>query len=104
MKIQEDIDLDKVVSLTQNMVKDLEIGAQYDTKYDYLKEMVPTIYDMILAKTENFIPTLLFMIEKMREVKENKETCEAQSEKVGKFLAEKFIYPNIDMSKENIES
>jgi|APGre2960657404_1045060.scaffolds.fasta_scaffold00163_11 hypothetical protein len=102
MKIQEELDLDKISSLAQEMVKDLENERPYDVKYNYLKEVTPSIYDMILAKTENFIPTLMFMLEKLREIRENKETQEKQSEKVGTFLAEKYIYPVIDMTKENI--
>lgn len=91
------IDLDKVMDLAKKMSKDVASGSPYRIDYDYLKEFTPKLYDLILAKSDNFMEILDFMVKKL---KQEKLTEEKQSEDVGKFLAEQYIYPNIDMSKE----
>lgn len=91
------IDLDKVLELAKKMYADVKVGSPYNIDYDYLKEFTPKLYDLILAKSDNFMEILNFMVKKL---KQEKLTEEKQSEDVGKFLAEQYIYPNIDMTKE----
>lgn len=92
------LDLDKVLRLAKRMNCDVRAGREYNIDFDYLKENVPRLYDLVLAKSENSMEILEFMI---GQLKQEKKTEEKASEEVGEFLASKYIYPNIDMSLEN---
>lgn len=94
----DNLDLDKVIVLVKKMNEDVRLGREYNIDFDYLKQKTPRLYDMILAKTENAMEILEFMVSRL---KEGKKSQEKSSEEVGEFLASKYIYPNIDMSLEN---
>jgi uncharacterized membrane protein YvbJ len=96
--MNDKIDLDKVLDLAKKMKGCVEKGEEYSIDYDYLKEHTPKLYDLILAKSDNFMEILDYMVKKL---KEGKKTEEKASEDVGEFLAQRYIYPNIDMSLEN---
>ena len=96
--MKTEIDLDRVLELAKRMTIDVSESKNYNIDYDYLKENVPKLYDLILAKSENSMEILEFMVKKL---KDGKTTQDKASEQFGTFLAEKYIYPKIDMNLEN---
>lgn len=94
-------DIPKITTLVQEMAKDLINGKGYDSKYDYVKESLPEMYDLLVEDPEKSLPNILYMLDMAGKVKD-KESQEHQSKKVGMFFAEQYVYPNLDMSKETI--
>lgn len=94
-------DIPMITRLVQEMAKDLINGKGYNSKYDYVKESLPEMYDLLVEDPEKSLPNILYMLDMAGKVKD-KESQEHQSKKVGLFLAQKFVYPNLDMTKETI--
>jgi hypothetical protein len=92
-------DIPKLTTLVKDMAQDLIDGKGYDSKYDYIKENIPAMYDMLVEDPVKALPNLLHMLKLAAEIKDEK-TQEDQSKKVGLFLADQYIYPNIDMTNE----
>lgn len=94
------IDIERVTKLVPEMVKDIKEGKGYDTKYDYLKEAIPSIYDIIVEDPDAALPNLMYMLKMAKDIEDGKASERKQSEKVGLFFAEKYVYSQIDMTKE----
>jgi hypothetical protein len=94
-------DIPRITTLVQEMAKDLINGKGYNSKYDYVKESLPEMYDLLVEDPEKSLPNIMYMLDMAGKVKD-KESQEFQSKKVGLFLAQKFVYPNLDMTKETI--
>jgi hypothetical protein len=99
---QSTLDYELIERLAKDMIVDIKNGEGYSSKYDYIKENTPKIYDMLVEDGEKSLKPLMFMLSKMKEIKKGSETQNSSSEKVGEYLAQKYIYPVIDTTKENI--
>ena len=101
--ISEIIDIDKIITESTIMANDVKTGKKINfyEKYEYLYSNTPTLFDMIKQNKEDFMPILKFMTESIKKINSGKETEEDEGVKMGEFLAEKYIYPHVDMSKEN---
>ena len=71
-------------------------------KYNFLFTNTKHIFETVINDTFNYMPQLNTMLDLRQEIKD-KETKENMDKIVGKVLAEKYVYPVLDMSKENVE-
>src|SRR6187399_1999190 len=71
----------------------------FSKKYQYLYDNVPTMFRMVYDNDFDYMPMINLMLEKYKKMSNGSVTHEDASKDIGETLAEKYIYPNIDMSK-----
>lgn len=105
------LDLDKILTDVKSLQREISDGhvniADLKMQYSYINENIPTIFEMILTKDKAFLPIFETMLENTKTIQDSNDTKKTQEEQdklVGEMLAEKYIYPNIDMTKENGKS
>lgn len=79
----------------QKIKKQLQNSFEYLATFERIFDMVTT-----LAGGEENLQRLRMMLNKTKEIQDNKISQYNASGQVGTMLAEQYIYPRIDMSKE----
>ena len=99
------LDLNKILKQVLEFRKEIQNNEvitkdQYKEKYNYLSEKAPTLFDMVYKDEGPYLEQLNFMLINANKIKKNEVSQYDADVKVGQKLADEYIYPNIDMSKE----
>lgn len=94
--------LKEVLDMRKNIVSNLVLSKDnYKEKYIYLSSNSPTLFEMVYKDEGPYLEQLKFMIENANKIKRKELSQYDADVEVGANLANKYIYPNIDMEKEN---
>lgn len=94
--------LNDIISMRDSILENTSGAGMnfYEDKYPYLYKHAPTMFRMVYENDFDYMPIVTVMLDKHRRIQEGEITHEDASKDLGESLAEKFIYPNIDLSKE----
>lgn len=96
--------LENIERLVEEIEKNFKDGIEEATLRNSYKEFIetyPSLFKMIISGGD-YKEIFKRMISAAKSVENGETTMETMDKKVGEELAKKYIYPNIDMSKENI--
>lgn len=99
------LDAAKIVEEVLQMRTDIQNNEvytreQYSHRFKFLHENAPTLFDMVLKDETTYLTVLQNMIRTLEKIRKNSLSQHDADVEIGKELAEKYIYPNIDMEKE----
>lgn len=93
--LKQVLDMRKDIINSEVLTKD-----QYSSKYNYLYTYSPTLFEMVYLNEEPYLNQLNLMISNIMKIKRKEISQETADKEIGEKLAEKYIYPYIDMEKE----
>src|SRR4029079_10214902 len=97
------VDTTKLLYEVVQMRQDIQSGRtdiNYIDKYSYLYLGFPSLFQLIQNNRGDYMPVVMTMLDKAEKINKGLMTHESASKDIGETLAEKYIYPKIDMSKE----
>lgn len=96
--------LKEVLDMRKDIQSNLVITKeQYTEKYSYIFKNTPTLFEMVYKDEGPYLEQLQFMIKNANKINRNEINQYDADVEVGKELANKYIYPKLDMDKEKIE-
>lgn len=101
MILDTNLVLKQVLNMREN-IQDSEVMTkdQYKEKYSYLADNSPTLFDLVYKDETNYLSYLEYMLKNTNKVGRNELSQYDADVEIGKTLANDYIYPNIDMDKE----
>ncbi len=94
--------LDEIVAMRNDVKKGYLLDDQYKLLYKFTYENTPTLFRMVLKNDSNYMTVLNTLIKNVKKIETNEISQEDADVIIGQELADKYIYPNIDMSKETV--
>lgn len=77
---------------------------QIESKYSVLIKRYPSLYSIMTSNKPYRMEILERMISSMKLIRRGLRTQEEMDKEIGFLLAQEYVYPNIDMSKESNSS
>lgn len=90
----------RVVRLLRTDIRTNHPVQYLDKKYKKLKEAYPSLYKIVIEKEPCSMEILEKMISCMKLIKQGEKSQEDMDKEIGYCLAKEYVYPNIDMNKE----
>jgi hypothetical protein len=73
----------------------------YVNKYNILAENTPQLFDLIHTNDIDYLPMVEYFLDNIKRIEDNEESKESVDLKIGEKLAEQYLYPYVDVSKED---
>jgi hypothetical protein len=87
--------LTEVIAMKAEIENKVE-GIDFETKYSFLFEKAPTIFNIVKSNDHDYLPMLMYMIKAAKQISDGDVDKEETEKEIGLVLADKYLNPILD--------